>query len=211
MSNIFNLDFIGDTLVVQSAAKETNTNNINVKTDISHHSNGFSLQPTHFKRFDDFFKSFQSDVFDMKLSEKQINQLHNLCKNLVSNVGQLQKDLLGPRDTCEPSQAVDECIKYVIDQLSPHDSKYKRQKNIEVQDQYVKPQEIRIGKKWSTVIHPKTGIPEHFAVPTTYQYVSIVDTVRSKFSNVDFFKMYADFNENSHECSPGFYHFLVHY
>lgn len=208
MSNIFNLDFIGDTLVVQSAATKTNSNNINVKTHISQQSNGFTLQPTHFKQFDDFFKSFQSDVFEMKLSEKQRNQLYNLCKNLVSNVGQLAKDLLGPRNACEPSQAVEDCIQYIIDQLSPHDSKYKRQKNIEKQDQYVKPQEIRIGKKWSTVIHPKTGIPEHFVVPTTYQYVSIVDTIRSKFSNVDFFNMYTDFNENSHECLPGFYEYF---
>ncbi|XP_031638091.1 uncharacterized protein LOC116350434 [Contarinia nasturtii] len=65
---------------------------------------------------------------------------------------------------------------------------------------------MAIGLRWQTKIHPGDDIPDYVIEQTTFQYVSMKETLLSLFKNPSFRRLFEDFNQNKkHQCVNGVY------
>lgn len=80
-------------------------------------------------------------------------------------------------------------------------SSYKREKACQEEQLFVPSEEKAIGMKWKSKPDPKADIARHTLTQSTFQYVPILSTLRSLFSQKEFRDMYFEYN-TSHICSP---------
>lgn len=83
-------------------------------------------------------------------------------------------------------------------------SPYKRQKTAEENTLYVPPKECAIETRWEMVIDKSSGKRIRQSVQSTFQYVSIIDTLKYIFKDPEFTKLYLEFN-TSYTCKPEVY------
>lgn len=85
-------------------------------------------------------------------------------------------------------------------------SSFKRQKIFISNPFYVKPEEISVGFRWEKRFNTRTLSYNNKSVPNIFQFIPITKTLKSIFSNLDFFKLFLDFN-NSHICKKDTYRY----
>lgn len=194
--------------------------NIALKKKVSisrvNHENGkFSiLTPIadSYKQFDSFYSEFKDDVASLDLKEvdyikmmklfgKLLQQNKNLCISLC------EKTCSASTDRIKCCELISSGTEYTISKLKALDSVYKQRKNQQQSSFFVEPIEKAIGLKWKTTNNIETEIPNHVLVQSTFQYVSILETLNCLFSQPDFRNMYMDYNyRDKHKCSEGVFH-----
>lgn len=202
LNNVFCFQKIGESLVCQQKSPpiKSKINLIESKSD--QNSNEFTVQQECFKNFDDFFQSFESDLYLSKLSAKCMDKLISMTKNLIKSCETLQETLFNEYEM----EAISVGLDYVNKKLCSIDSPYKREKKLEQNRNYAKPVEKPIGLKWQSNIDPTKNIVEHKLVQTKYSYVPVLDTIHALFSNKNVEEMYIKYNtETKHNCVEGIF------
>lgn len=199
--NVFCFKKVGDSLKCvpefSPIKPDTSPNNF-VRTNGD--SNELTVQLECYKIFDDFFKSFDSDLFSMNLTNKNTDTLISLCKNLIKNVQILQEKLFDSQG----KSAISSGSEYVNKKLFERDSIYKRKKLLETNEKYVCPIEKPVGLIWQSKTNPLNSIVDHKLIQTKYSFIPITGTIRSLFLCSAFEEMYIKYNlEQKHKCQEG--------
>ncbi|XP_031639264.1 uncharacterized protein LOC116351315 [Contarinia nasturtii] len=129
--------------------------------------------------------------------------------NIVEHTKQLSIKLV--QNNCNGNNDIFENIKkgtgHVLDKLNEIKNMKRLKKNIRKNPLFVEPVEKSIGLKWKNAkIDPETEIPDHGLIQSTFQYVPILETLRSVLANKDFYEAYVKYNlHQKHKCVPGNY------
>lgn len=149
--------------------------------------------------FSSFFDGFVSSINNIKLNEKQTTEVFKQSKELAHKCVSLNNLL------CENGEhSVNSTLKFIDSKMDNVCTAYKRQKEVNADPLYVAPKECAIGTRWEMVVDKKSGKRFRQSVQSTFQYVSIVDTLKSVFQDSEFKNNYLKFN-NDHTCVPGVY------
>lgn len=156
----------------------------------------------------EFLNTFNISIARMQLKEDDTNKVFSLCVDMVKNMRKLNLSLMTEDNKLSPEVALDVTTDLVCDKLSSLDSKYKRKKDFELNEFYVPPKEVAIGTRWEIKKVKSCKTKKIISLPRriqcTFQYVSIVDTLRSLFRSDDFRNMYLEYNANKdHVCENG--------
>lgn len=138
----------------------------------------------------------------MNLKHDDTDRIFSLCKQVV--VGCIDLIKQSPKTNNDAEEILRESKHFVSNQFNQCDTRYKRKKEKMKDAAYVDPREMGIGLKWQTKITPERELPYHYLDQSTFQYVSIVKTIETLFSNEHFYKMYFDFNDGRTN-DPGLY------
>lgn len=107
-------------------------------------------------------------------------------------------------------QIIDENISavktFVTDRIQTVNTSYRRKKNLQKSSNFVTPVDKAVGLKWHTKQNLETILPDHTIKQATFQYVPILKTLQSLFTQPDIKKEYFDYNlDESHICQAGIY------
>lgn len=151
------------------------------------------------EQFSTYFDGFVSSITNIKLNEIQTNEvfkhskeLAHQCLNLNNSLGQ------------NYANSMENTLKFIDSKMDSVSSVYKRQQIVEKNLLYVAPKECAIGTRWEMVVEKASGKRFRQSVQSTFQYISIIDTLKSIFGDSEFMKFYLDYN-NNHTCQPGVY------
>lgn len=208
-NNTFLLQRNGSQLIVkpvQNAPHIDQPPKTRAQLNVNHIDNKFTLQNEGYKEFDSFFDDFVCSVRSMNLPEKSTDKFFSHVERFVLNCQKLCKNL-SPKDRQdEISSIVSLVTEYAVNKLKGRNTAAKRRRFLKSRVSYVEPIESAIGLAWKSKGACGQEIVDHKLIQTTYQYVPILDTLKSLFMNPDFNRMYFDFNENrKHVCSDGIY------
>lgn len=173
---------------------------INIVTDIS----------DAFNKFDQFFENFSDEIIKMGLPEKNITKIFNLCDSLMRASEKLRFNLINAKiDDTDTKNIVLNHLStvnaHIENQIKANCTQFKRDKIQKNNILYVPPEGKSISLKWRTKIHSDEALPDFKLVQSTFQYVPIVKTIQSLFSDENFKKVFFEYNANKHKCVPGIY------
>lgn len=150
-------------------------------------------------RFSAFFDGFVNSISRIKLNEKQTNEVFKNSKELAHQCISLSNALCQIEGNTEQNT-----LRFVDDKMDKVCSAYKRLQIAEANPLYVPPNECAIGTRWEMVVDKTSSKRYRQSVQSTFQYVPIIDTLKSIFADPSFVKLYMDYN-NDHVCQSGVY------
>lgn len=164
-----------------------------------------------FNEFDHQFAQFESKINSLNVGPKQTDDIIGIFQTLLYSqmkLGQSLIDVNCSSLSSESKSKVNESLAatnlHVSEKLKQIHSSYKRKKRLLNNPWYVPPQEKSIGLKWCTKESP--DIPNYVLAQTTFQYISIKDTLLSLFLKPSFKKVFFEFNQNkAHKCRENVY------
>lgn len=120
----------------------------------------------------------------------------------------LNLTLMNGENNMSAEEALDVTTDLVFKKLSALNSTYKRKKEIESNKFYVPPEKVAIGTRWEVKKIKSRRNGRMISVPRiiqcSFEYVSIVSTLRALFKCDDFRNLYLEYNANKdHVCESG--------
>lgn len=150
-------------------------------------------------QFSTFIDGFANSVSQIKLNECQTNEVFKKSKELANQCISLSNALGQVEGNTEQNT-----LRFVNENMDKYCTSYKRQQFAEANPLYVSPNEYAVGTRWEMVLDKMSGKRYRQSVQSTFQYVSIIDTLKSIFADPNFTKLYMEYN-NDHQCQPGVY------
>lgn len=145
------------------------------------------------------------------LRQKDLDAIYKLAGCLVNEVNLVNSNLIQDTNGLNALQVLDLTTSIVSKKFEEVNSHYKRSKLCESNLLYVAPKEIAVGSRFELEKSKKSHVAIPRRIQSTYQYVSIVETIQSLFKREDFKECYFKFNSNiqsEHKCVDGvFKHF----
>lgn len=165
---------------------------------------------TTMANFNLFFSSFTNRVSKLHLNNKTNDEIYRLCKDLVKNTLCLNKGLLIEDSDADPVQVIDSTTHFIVGKLEEYSSAYKRTKEYKSDAAFVPPKELSLGVKWERLRDKKSKVSVPKLTPCKFQFISIVDTLKSLFKREDFREAYISYNfeqqnRDYHSCESGIY------
>lgn len=155
-----------------------------------------------------YLHKFSSQIENLMLRQTDLDIIYTLVGELVNEMKHVNATLIQDSNGLDPLQVLDRTSTMISDHFDSVSSNYKRKKLFTSLPLYVAPQEIAIGSRFEL----KRSKTDNVAIPTrvqsSYEYVSIVDTLKSLFKREDFKSQYLKHNSvtaNNHECVDGVY------
>lgn len=186
--------------------KHNNDRQINL---LSADEGKFTLRKQCFREFDEFFDEFIFDVLNTCETEKQMNTFFALSIKLVESSQRLGLHLFD--EQCNQSQLeriepiMNKCSEYIQKKLNSYKTSKLRLREFKKKPMFVEPEEVVIGMKWKTKTASDRIIPNHTLVPTTFEFVSPLKTLKSLFASSEFRNQYFEHNEGNELCKCDVY------
>lgn len=156
-----------------------------------------------YEKFDDSFNNIVSQINTMTLTEKNKDIVYCVLNNLVDSFHELAVGML---DCSAVDAKISEARNHVSGKICALNSSYKRKKQLKTHKHYVEPIEMAVGQKWKTKHDLQSHLPDHTLSQTTFQYIPILKTLQSLFSQDEFKQIYFQYNsDESHVCTDGVY------
>lgn len=158
----------------------------------------------------DFLNYFIRSITQMQLKQRDINKIFRFCIDLTEKIKALDMTLMEKDIQLSPQEAINVTTDLVCRKLFAFDSAYKRKQEFASNEFYVPPGEVAIGNRMEMKKIKSRRNGKIMYVPRViqckFQYVSILNTIRSLFKCDEFRKMYLDYNTNKdHTCENGKY------
>lgn len=179
-SNKFRIKTIGNKIISNQIIEEKPANipiSVDTETKINIRWNGV-------KEFDEFFDGFNSEVLLMHTTESNLNKIFRKFEQLIENYDCLIKQMTQNYLQKECVDILENAKQFVLKKLKERNTAKKRQKLIESDETYVKPTNVGFSLKWQSKKTCGSEMVDHKLVQSTYQYVSISDTLKSLFNFV---------------------------
>lgn len=160
------------------------------------------------QRLSKFLQDFSSQINGFAIKQSDLDTIYNLADGLVSAVQSTCLSLIEDSNGFDPSQVLDLTSSLVSNHFDQFKSRYKRDKMFTSHPLYVAPTEIGIGTRFELKKDEKNNSTKPQRIQSTFEYVSIVDTIKSLFKREEFKKLYFEYNsqnENGHKCVDGVY------
>lgn len=154
-------------------------------------------------------KEFINEILTLNLSHKATDAVLTLSKNMIQSVNKLNTRLLQDNNGMTLSNVMESTTALVFDEVAKYETQYKRNKEFEFNEFYVPPKNFLIGLRWEPkTIKNRKGMNVKIPrmVQNTFQYISIVDTIKSLCKRKEFIDCYLHENTvRNHECKPDVY------
>lgn len=158
-----------------------------------------------YKEANEMFLSLPSDLISLNLTgekyaemimimEKILLQTKNICMLLGDKKEEFSKNLETAND-------------FVLNKINEINTLRKVKNIVKSNHLFVEPEETAVGIKWKTPkVNKDTNIPDHKLIQATFQYVSVLKTLKAVFSDKAFRNYYIKYNrEEKHKCKQGVY------
>lgn len=140
----------------------------------------------------------------MSSIEKVTNTNFKLCKDLLENFKQLTVSMIKDDNGMSALHVLESVTNFFCNKLLQHHSTYKRNKLNEYSETFVKPEECAVGTRWEMKEHQRRGNKIPQVVQNSFQYISILDTLKSLFESKVVLECYYQKNTVlDHECVEG--------
>lgn len=153
-----------------------------------------------------------NSIRKLNLKENDTNLVFKLCGNLTKTLNELNLKLIEDNNGMTVPQVLETTTDLVRSKIFQFDSAYKRNENTLSNRFYVAPKDTAIGTRWEMKKMKKSGIILQIPrlIQTTFQYVSILETIKSLFEHDEFRDLYFQHNirETDHICEPGKYKYF---
>lgn len=184
--------------VILNPVFEKESANLPIIVNIDEHTT--KVCTDYYKHFNDFFDRLNASIQSLNTTEKNVSEVFCAFEELIENYNSLILSML------PQSNVIDTAKQFVIDKIKSRNTAKKRQKIIASDESYVKPTKSAIGLTWKSQSLIGNDLPCHQLEQTTYEFISIIETLRSLFNSDQYYKDYIDFNENrKHVCEEGVY------
>lgn len=141
------------------------------------------------------------------MTQSDLNATYKLVAVLISELKAVNSALIEGENDLSPLQVLDFTTKKANSYLKERDSNHKRTRMITSNPLYVPPKEVGIGTRFELERDENSAIPQR--IQSTFQYVSIVDTIKSLFLRPEFKSIYFNYNSavdtNEHKCADDVY------
>lgn len=144
----------------------------------------------------------------MNLSQQDTDRIYVLFDELTQKTKEFYMTLLEQNSSISPSHLLEQSADVILNQLKQQSNVRKRNIKVSEDEMYVKPQEIAIGLRWERTKVKRKGrkIWAPRLIQSTFQFVSIVDTLRVLFNSKEFRDTYFEYNLNKdHKCTEGIF------
>lgn len=166
-----------------------------------------------YKEFDLSFAQLESKINLLNIGATQKDNLIKILQTFLDSQIKLCQSLvdvdglsLSPELKPKVNHSLNVAKSHASEKLKEIETAYKRKKRLLKHPWYVAPQEKSIGLKWCTKENKNVDIPNYVLAQTTFQYISIKDTLLSLFQKPSFKKVFFDYNRNKrHQCRDGVY------
>lgn len=155
------------------------------------------------KQFDyvqSFMCEFESKTKQFKMKNSDKNELYQLCIKLIETTSNLSTQLIA--DNVDPIFAIEASKSFACSQLNKLSTEYKRKKDYANNPQYVAPVEKAVGLRTEMMYDKNLQKKVPRIIQSTFQYIPILETLRTLFSDENFKKTYFEYNA-SHDCTQG--------
>lgn len=155
------------------------------------------------EKFNFFFESIVQTINSFNLTENNVDKLYQLLDEFSQQQLSLALALLPDElNNLDCRNALKKSNDIVSSALVKVNTKYKRQRWYETKSQFVAPKEMAAGLRWKLELDPKLALPLHPQSQSSFQYISIIDTLKMLYLDEKFKDLYFDHNRN-HTCIPG--------
>lgn len=158
----------------------------------------------------DFVEMLTTSIIELQLKHSDTNLIMKLFVGLAKNLNVLNLRLIEDTNGMNVPQVLEVTTDLIRKKLFRSDSAYKRHKIITSNQFYVAPKDTAIGTRWELRKTKKNG--KTFKIPrliqTSFQYVSILETVSALFQCNEFRDLYFLHNNGNHICQPGKYKYF---
>lgn len=164
-----------------------------------------------YNEFKSAFTKIECALNELSIKQAQTDDLIKIFQSLLNDQLKMSKSLLEAGTDLTPEsmsmvfEILDEANGHANQQLSAIGSVYKRKKRLAMNQFYVAPQEKGLGLRWRTKIRTDVDVPNHVLSQTTFQIVSIKETLLSCFKRPSFRKIYFDYQNKKHQCTENVY------
>lgn len=149
--------------------------------------------------FNEFFVELLTTIIKMNLKNDDVNTIMDLMRKLIEQNCVLQVNLIkfsNASSSKDKVHQINSAKDYVTKKITEFDSTYKRNKFVRRSKSYVKPISKAIGVRWDPNLRKN--------IQCTFQYVPIIETLKSLFSQQEFRNLYFTYN-NTRKESNEFY------
>lgn len=155
--------------------------------------------------FRDFLmKKFAKAIDELTLTTAATNVIYKLAEELVREMKVFYLKTFETHRNTSAEEVLNVASDFVLNSLNNLDTDYKRNKLIESNPSYVKPQDVCIGVSWKKSIQNNQIVFNK--IRPTYSYVPVLDTLKSLFSHEYVKNLYFSYNQREkHECSANVY------
>lgn len=163
--------------------------------------------------FGEAFSKFENEINQLNLGSKKTDDLIKIIRTFSAEQNRFIRSVVDSdisNMSVELKSRVQETLgntnSHVQEKITELSTAFKRKKRLLKYSSLVQPKEIGMGLKWRTNNQPDCDIPSHTIAQTTFQYVSMKETLLSLFRKPSFEKIYFDYNHNrKHQCQDGIY------
>lgn len=149
-------------------------------------------------------KYFSAKINALGLPENVITTILVETKELAISISQVFKPLSIENNFELTFKQIENEINNT---LNPYCSKYLRNKIVTNNDHFVQPIEFPIGTRWELQFIKKYNSYKRKLVQNCFQFIPITSTIKSAFKNINFARIFSQFN-NSHTCSSNIYEYF---
>lgn len=158
-----------------------------------------------------FVDSLIKTIIMLNLKKSDTNSILKWCSDLIKNVNKLNLKLIEDHNGMSAQQVLEATTDLICGKIYKLSSTYRRKNEIESDQFYVAPKEVAIGTRFELKKVKRHGkivkIPR--LIQSSFQYISISETIKALFRRADFRDMYFKHNyENDHVCRPGEYKYF---
>lgn len=150
---------------------------------------------------EEFFKQIQS----LNLNGVQTDKVFKTATALLSNFHFFCRAHV----STNPHNAVeilDVCNRDIVGELEKFNTEYKRQNFFKKQPDYIRPTPLAIGTHMEIKRDAKSKVRMPTHVQSSYNYVPLLETLQTLFSNEKLCQLYFEYNAmKKHVCSDGIY------
>lgn len=193
-----------EAIILSKSDQADNQVHVNVKRN---EKDKIRLRKQCFIEFDEFINGYLSDILNVCATEKQMNTTFSLNEKLIESTQRLCLQLL--KEKCSSFEfekvesVIKQCFVFVQEKQSAYKTSKLRLRELKKNPKYVQPKKKVMNIKWKTKADACQNIPSHTLVQTTFEYVPLLETIKSLSSDPEFAKQYFAYNNEKHMSNPG--------
>lgn len=151
----------------------------------------------------EFLQSLCRSINRVSTNDKITSTFFNSCKDLVDDMKKLLVSMIEDDNGMTAVHVIESATNFFQSELSQYNSTYKRNKSIAESATFVKPVECAIGTRCEMKTHQHRGKKVPQVIQNTFQYVPILETLKSIFHSTEVLECYQQYNATKHECVDG--------
>lgn len=142
------------------------------------------------------------------LKQSDLDKIYHLLGGFVNEIKIVNCAFIGDANGLNPLQALDLTSSFIFKKFEKINSHYKRSKLFKSHPLYVAPQEMAVGTRFEIERDKQNMVAIPQRIQSTFEYVSLIDTLKSLFKRDDFKSQYFEHNsvnQSKHTCVDGVY------